>query len=136
LPNGRTDLYGSAEALAASGQADEAIAWFQKELALDPENANALCSLGKIYLLKKNEPAALNTWRKVIARNPAFVPAYELIEDVYKRKNDTDGLLAEWRKMAVAYPNAVAPNFLLGRSLKEKNDHCCPNVFESGFIRH
>lgn len=55
------------------GQADAAIAEFQKSLAVDPSHGQTLYNLGVVYLHGKNNPAeARKTWERLLATNPNY----------------------------------------------------------------
>jgi tetratricopeptide (TPR) repeat protein len=55
------------------GQADNAIAEFQKSMEVDPFHAQTLYNLGVVYIHGKNNPAeARKAWEKLLATNPNY----------------------------------------------------------------
>jgi tetratricopeptide (TPR) repeat protein len=91
----RTDM---ATAYWYMGNADAAIAEFNKALAYEPNNANTLFNLGIVeWKGKKDAASATAAWRKLLASNP---------NDEAKHK--VEQMLAEVNSQAAGVPGAGA----------------------------
>ena len=56
-----------------TGNADAAIAEFNKSLTYDPKKADSLFNLGIVkWQSKKDGPGALASWKKQLETNPAY----------------------------------------------------------------
>lgn len=67
------------------GNADSAIAEFDKALAAEPTNPNALFNRGVVeWQGKKDIPAALTDWHKLLAANPTY-PDKEKVQQLIDR---------------------------------------------------
>ena len=74
---------------AREGKTDEAIEYFQKALAINPEHAVALQNLGNAYRQGKNWDAARKTLHHALAVNPDDADANYGLGMVYAQLNDT-----------------------------------------------
>jgi tetratricopeptide (TPR) repeat protein len=95
---------------AREGKTDEAIGYFQKALALNPEHAVALQNLGNAYRQKKDWGAAKETLEHALALNPEDPDANYGLGMVYAQLNDTSRAYEFLQKaLAVrpAYPEAL-----------------------------
>ena len=95
---------------AREGKTDEAIGYFQKALAIQPEHPVALQNLGNAYRQKKDWDAARKTLEHALALNPEDADANYGLGMVYAQLNDT-GLAYEFLQKALtarpAYPEAL-----------------------------
>ncbi|MGA8730239.1 MAG: tetratricopeptide repeat protein [Terracidiphilus sp.] len=72
------------------GNADEAIAEFNKALAYEPTNPNTLFNLGLVKLRgKKDSSGAMADWEKLLAANPT-----------YQGKDKVNQMIAEAKKQS------------------------------------
>jgi tetratricopeptide (TPR) repeat protein len=95
---------------AREGNTDEAIGYFQKALAINPEHAVALQNLGNAYRQKKDWNAARKILEHALAVNPDDAEANYGLGMVYAQLNDTDRAYEFLQKaLAVrpAYPEAL-----------------------------
>ncbi|MDJ0780669.1 MAG: tetratricopeptide repeat protein [Desulfosarcinaceae bacterium] len=104
-----------------TGQHGEAIASYQKALAITPDNANVLTDLGVMYRRSKQPDKAIESFDKAIqvdARHEIarFNKGVVLLHDL----NDTDGALNAWRELVALNPNATAPGGQLVKELIER----------------
>jgi tetratricopeptide (TPR) repeat protein len=74
---------------AREGKTDEAVGYFQKALAINPEHAVALQNLGNAYRQKKDWNAARKTLEHALALNPEDAEANYGLGMVYAQMNDT-----------------------------------------------
>jgi tetratricopeptide (TPR) repeat protein len=95
---------------AREGNTDEAIGFFQKALAINPDHAVALQNLGNAYRQKKDWDAAKKTLQHALALNPDDAEANYGLGMVYAQLNDT-GHAYEYLQKALAarpaYPDAL-----------------------------
>jgi len=95
---------------AREGKTDEAIGYFQKALAINPEHAVGLQNLGNAYRQKKDWDAARKTLEHALALNPEDAEANYGLGMVFAQLNDT-GRAYEFLQKALAarpaYPEAL-----------------------------
>jgi len=95
---------------AREGKTDEAIGYFQKALAINPEHAVALQNLGNAYRQKKDWNAARKTLEHALAVNAEDAEANYGLGMVFAQLNDT-GRAHEFLQKALAarpaYPEAL-----------------------------
>ncbi|HTB92880.1 MAG TPA: tetratricopeptide repeat protein [Candidatus Sulfotelmatobacter sp.] len=95
---------------AREGNTDEAIAFFQRALAINPDHAVALQNLGNAYRQKKDWDAAKKTLQLALALNPDDAEANYGLGMVYAQLNDT-ARASEYLQKALAarpaYPEAL-----------------------------
>ena len=95
---------------ARESKTDEAIGYFQKALAINPEHPVALQNLGNAYRQKKDWDAARKTLERALALNPEDAEANYGLGMVYAQLNDT-GRAYEFLQKALAarpaYPEAL-----------------------------
>jgi tetratricopeptide (TPR) repeat protein len=95
---------------ARDGNTDEAIRFFQKALAINPDHAVALQNLGNAYRQKKDWDAAKKTLEHALALNPEDAEANYGLGMVYAQMNDTGrayGYLQQALAARPAYPEAL-----------------------------
>lgn len=95
---------------ARDGKTDEAIGYFQKALAINPDHAVALQNLGNAYRQKKDWDAARKALQQSLALNPEDAEANYGLGMVYAQLNDT-ARAYEYLQQALAsrpvYPEAL-----------------------------
>jgi tetratricopeptide (TPR) repeat protein len=77
----RTEL---ARALLEAGLADEAVEESSAAVALDPSNVEAVVTLGRAHLARKDIPAAGRALESAVARGLDRAPVYAALADVYE----------------------------------------------------
>ncbi len=82
----KEDYYYEGVDLFSEGKLDEAIAAYQKALALDPAYADALHGLAQAYYTKEDFDNAIATARRIVELDPDDVLAYTSISRAYQRK--------------------------------------------------
>jgi tetratricopeptide (TPR) repeat protein len=95
---------------AREGNTEEAIGYFQKALAINPEHAVALQNLGNAYRQKKDWYAARKTLEHALAVNPDDAEANYGLGMVYAQQNDTGRAYEFLNKALTArpvYPEAL-----------------------------
>jgi len=80
------------------GNADKAIAEFNKALNYAPKNPNTLFNLGLVkWQAKKDAAGAIADWEKLLATDPH-----------YEARDKVEQMMAEAKKYAAANPGAQA----------------------------
>jgi cytochrome c-type biogenesis protein CcmI len=88
-----------------AGRYSEAIAAYQAVLKRDPKNVDAMTHLGLIVAIGGHADAALETFKKVIAIDPAYAPVYLYRGEVlYEVKQDYPGALQAWERFLTLVP--------------------------------
>ncbi len=82
----KEDYYYAGVDLFSEGKLDEAIATYQKALALDPAYTDALHGLAQAYYTKDDFDNAIATARRIVELDPDDVLAYTSISRAYQRK--------------------------------------------------
>jgi cytochrome c-type biogenesis protein CcmH/NrfG len=99
----------------------EAIAAYEKALALDPNNASVHTDLGIMYRRANRPEDAVREFDRAIAidpklENPRFNKGIVLLHDL----NDREGAIRAWEELLKINPLAMAPN---GQSVDELVTH-------------
>ena len=100
---------------------DEAIAAYEKALAVEPKNANVWTDLGVMYRRSDNPEKAIDAFDKAIQLDPKheisrFNKGIVLFHDL----KDEKGALAVWESLLAINPNAKSPG---GQTVQELVDH-------------
>jgi cytochrome c-type biogenesis protein CcmH/NrfG len=100
---------------------DEAIAAYEKALAIEPQNANVWTDLGVMYRRNGSPEKALDAFDRAMKIDSAheisrFNKGIVLFHDL----KDETGALAAWESLLAINPNAQSPG---GQTVKELVDH-------------
>jgi superkiller protein 3 len=82
----KEDHYYEGVDLFGEGKLEEAIAAYQKALALDPAYPDALHGLAQAYYAKEDLDNSIATARRIIELDPDDILAYTSISRAYQRK--------------------------------------------------
>lgn len=77
-----------------SGDIDEAIAYYEKALALDKDNIEVRLTLAEIYMEQKDDDSALVLYQEVIQADNKNRTACQNLIAIYEEQNNTDAILA------------------------------------------
>ncbi|OLB49373.1 MAG: hypothetical protein AUH99_11855, partial [Candidatus Rokubacteria bacterium 13_2_20CM_2_70_11] len=106
-PNNADSYETLAEVLAWSGRADEAIEDIKQAMRLDPQYPFFyLWTLGHAYYLTGRSDEAIATFRKLLARNPNFVPAHAFLAVLYGERGLEEDARSEWAAAERLSPQA------------------------------
>jgi tetratricopeptide (TPR) repeat protein len=97
---------------AREGRLDEAVAEFEKALALNPHDADALLGLAGIASLRGNRPRAEHLTQVALASNPDFPPALAQLAELRRDAGDLGEAIRLYRE-ALALDDA-SPALYLG----------------------
>jgi len=87
------------------GKYDDAIADFDKAIALDPNDAAAYGNRGNAYYSKGEVDRAIADYTKAIALDPNFADAYTNRGVVYYEKGNKEQTIADFRKVLAIDPS-------------------------------
>jgi len=106
-----------AVALQAKGEDDEALAEFQKALAINPDFAQDYVELSNIYLEKGRADDAIVACRKALDLVPKFARAHYNLGIALAQKGQVDEAMTEFRKALVIDPSFGEADGNLGNAL-------------------
>ncbi|NMC70181.1 MAG: tetratricopeptide repeat protein [Myxococcales bacterium] len=92
-----------------------AIDSFNKALAVDADNAGALCGLGDAHARANELEQAIESYRKAIAADANLLPARLGLATMLERKGDTTGAVAELQAALQIRPWSADAHYHLGR---------------------
>jgi choline-sulfatase len=106
-----------AVAYASSGRAKDAIAAFDRLLAIDPTNAMALLNKGRICVQSGRSAEAREAFEAALRLDPALGLAHVSLGLLALQAGRTEEALEEWRKALETDPHAYEAMFNLGATL-------------------
>jgi tetratricopeptide (TPR) repeat protein len=107
-------------AYARAGRLPEAIAQYQRALAINPDYEGARNDLANVLLTAGQTQQAIAQYRKVLEINPGFFEArYNLAVELFQN-GDMDGAIAQYRKVLEINPGAAQARNNLGVALYKK----------------
>jgi tetratricopeptide (TPR) repeat protein len=82
-----------------AGKLQEALAYYQKAIELEPTNSAVLYNTGVVYNIKSDFPSAIAQLELAISNNRENIYAYLALGDAYERNNDPKHALAVYREL-------------------------------------
>jgi Tfp pilus assembly protein PilF len=118
--------------LAGRGDFTAARQELERGLEKDSGNVKALTALGMIEG-KTNDPAAVDTFRKVVTLDPTSAEAHLNLGIALADRHQTDAALAEFNEAVRLAPQSAAPYYNKGRLLGElrRFDEAIPELREA-----
>jgi protein O-GlcNAc transferase len=110
-------------ALAGLRRFDEAIAAYEKSLALRPDLAAAHSNLAEALLAKGRMNEAIGQFRVAIQLQPNFAEAHNQLGRVLAHKGELNAAIAAFHGAVLARPNWAEAHFNLGNVLFQKCDY-------------
>jgi tetratricopeptide (TPR) repeat protein len=107
-------------ALAEKGRTDEALAQFQKALALEPDYPEALNNLGDALLHKGQVDEAIGRFQDALKINPKFAEAHYDFGLALVRKGQVDEGIEQFREALQIEPILTAARYNIGVALMQK----------------
>jgi tetratricopeptide (TPR) repeat protein/SAM-dependent methyltransferase len=104
-----------------AGRLDQAAPLYQKVLAQDPQNADALNLLGMVALEAGQAQASAELIRKAIAANSRWAPYHFNLALALQTMGDLDAAVASYRRVLVLKPNDSDTYNNLGNVLGAQN---------------
>jgi serine/threonine-protein kinase len=103
-----------AYALRASGKLDEAIAYCERAIRMDPSYAPAHNNLGLALKAQGKLDLAIGCFRRALELNPEFAPAHSNLAIALKKQGDVAGAIQHYQESARLAPDAIEPRYNLG----------------------
>jgi serine/threonine-protein kinase len=103
-----------AYALRASGKLDEAIAYCERAIQMDPKYAPAHSNLGLALKAQGKLDLAIDCFRRALELDPEFAPAHNNLAITLKRQGDVAGAIKHYEESSRLAPNAIEPRYNLG----------------------
>ena len=119
-PSSSQAHYNLGSLLAQNGQLDEAVAEFQRGLAIAPDDVKARNNLGSTLLQLGREDEAMAQFQKTVDIDPGFSKAHYNLGLILYRRKQLDDAIAEYQKALAGDPNYADAHNNLGIALFEK----------------
>lgn len=103
-----------AYALRASGKLDEAIAYCERAIRMDPSYAPAHNNYGLALKTQGKMDLAIDSFRHALELNPEFAPAHSNLAIALKKQGDVAGAMEHYEASARLAPGAIEPRYNLG----------------------
>ena len=113
--------YNQGVVLARAGRLSEALAAYDKALALNPRYVDALLNAGAIQFQQGQTDAAITRFQSALEIQPGSVIAQSNLAAAYTRKGDSGKATPLWRKIAAASPKDYASRENLADLLMSQN---------------
>ena len=107
-------------ALRAQGKLDEAIASYQRALALKPDHADAHYKLGNALRDRNKLEAAVAAYRRALALKPGFAEAHGNLGNALKSQGKLDEAVASYRRVLALKPDFAEMHGNLGNALQDQ----------------
>ena len=107
-------------ALAQLGRTREAVATFEKALALDPTNAQAKANLGTVYLLTRDYPRARRLMEEALALDPDVSRAHNALGVIAFETGHPDEAIDALEAAVELNPREWDTLFNLGSVLRQR----------------
>jgi predicted negative regulator of RcsB-dependent stress response len=78
----------------ANGSVKEAIDYYEKALALEPDHKDVRLKLAQIYYDRKDYDSAQILYQQTVEDDPLNAESYRMLISIYEKKNKTDEILA------------------------------------------
>jgi tetratricopeptide (TPR) repeat protein len=112
--------HGLGMALAAAGQAVQAIPEFEKAASLAPTNPLPLQALGRLYFARHDYDKALDAYNRALKIQPDFLIAHVGRGDVFAAKGDANQAIAEYLAAIHAAPKYSEAHLKLGMTYQQQ----------------
>jgi tetratricopeptide (TPR) repeat protein len=102
---------------------DQAIAAYNKVLAIDPENIEALLCLGEAFNGKEDYDKVIAAYNKVLAIDPEQIYVLLYLGHAYVNKEDYDQAIAAYNKALALDPEHIDALISLGNAYYQNKDY-------------
>jgi superkiller protein 3 len=103
-----------------SGQLDEAIRWYRKTLAIQPDNPAAFSNIGVALQAKGKLDEAVTSYQIAITIKPGFADVYSNLGSALQEQNKLDEAVANYQKAISINPDYAEAYYNLGTATKEQ----------------
>ena len=107
-------------ALAQLGRAGEAVATFERALALDPTSAQAKANLGTVYLMSRDYSRARILMNEALALDPDVARAHNALGVIAAETGSNDEAIRHWTRAVELNPREWDTVFNLGKLLRRE----------------
>jgi tetratricopeptide (TPR) repeat protein len=112
--------YGLGDVLLRKGQPDNAITYFRRALAIQPDYAEAHNGLGNAFLQKNQMDEAVIQFQRALAIQPGYAMAYNNLGNALFRKGQVDEAIISYQKALAIQPGNYEADDNLGNALLQK----------------
>ena len=109
-----------ARALISAGRADEAVDEFREVIRLNPDFAEAYCSLGQILFRQGHIDEAIADYQKALAMQPASVVAHNNLANILFQQGRVDDAIREFEEIIKISPDFADAYNGLGQAFVQK----------------
>ncbi len=106
-PKDKASWIGLGNAYFDTGKYQNAIAAYQKVLALDPTNYDVMTDMGVAYNALNQNDKALEIFKKVTGAKPDHAMAWFNLGVIYKSKNDVPNMKFAWERFLTLQPTGA-----------------------------
>jgi tetratricopeptide (TPR) repeat protein len=122
-------------ALAEIGQTAEAIATFERALAIDPSNAAAKANLGTVSLGVRDYPRARTLLEEALALDPDVSRAHNALGVIAAETGHPDEAITHWKRAVELNPREWDTLFNLGKLLRREGREAEALPYVELFVR-
>jgi tetratricopeptide (TPR) repeat protein len=119
-PNCWVGRYNLGTVVLRKGDADEAVAQFQKALEINPNIADIHYNLGMAYVQKGEVDEAMAEFQKTLEINPNHARAHNNLGNALMQKGQVDDAIVEYQKTLEIDPNHASSHNNYGVALLQK----------------
>ena len=135
-PNPEIDvLLAQGAALAQSGRAEQAIATFERALAVDPTNAAAKANLGTAYLVLRDYPKAEAALREALSLDADVSRAHNALGVIAVETGRADEAIEHWKRAVELNPREWDTVFNLAKLLRQRGRMAEAAPYVEQFVR-
>ena len=125
----------SGAALAQIGRTQEAVATFERALAIDPSSANAKANLGTVYLLVRDYPKARAVMEEALALEPDASRAHNALGVIAWETGHPDEAIEHMKRAVEINPREWDTLFNLGKALRQRGRDQEARRYVARFVR-
>lgn len=118
VPTSAEDWVARGDRARAAGTLAEAVAAYERALAIDPRSHEAHNGLGTACMLGGRREEGAAHYRRAIALCPAFHKAHNNLGNALQAMGDLEGAIEAFRRAIALQPGAVKPLSNLGNALR------------------
>jgi len=102
------------------GRLNEALAQFQKALAIDPNDEDVYNNLGNVFFQQKRTDEAISCYQKALALDPNFAEAHNNLGDVFLQQGRMNDAITQFQAALKIKPDYAEAHYNLGNALRRQ----------------